>query len=87
MLKTSDRDSQFFKCCSYGCTYKKEKDCAPLLPDCGNVEERDAVLLVGAYPRHEQPLLNLRLRKAALKGSKVMTIDSHARDFNFAIYI
>ena len=26
MLKTSDRDSQFFKCCSYGCTYKKEKE-------------------------------------------------------------
>ena len=26
LLKTADKDSKFFKCCSYGCTYRKEKE-------------------------------------------------------------
>jgi len=63
-------------------------DADPLCPASGNLrdlEEADAVFLVGAYPRHEQPLLNLRLRKAALKGSKIIALDTHARPFNYGL--
>mgnify|MGYP005632332055 CR=1 FL=1 len=63
-------------------------DADPLCPASGNLrdlEDADAVFLVGAYPRHEQPLLNLRIRKAALKGSKIITLDTHARSFNYGL--
>ncbi|WP_310474006.1 NADH-quinone oxidoreductase subunit NuoG [Sandarakinorhabdus sp.] len=33
-----------------------------------NIETADAILLVGTNPRHEAALLNVRLRKAVLKG-------------------
>lgn len=33
------------------------------------MEEADAIFLIGADPRHEMPLLNVRLRKATLKGA------------------
>ncbi len=56
----------------------------PSLPTLKTLEKADAVVLIGAYPRHEQPLVNLRLRKAALKGARIMTIDTHRRDFNYA---
>ena len=49
------------------------------------IENADAVLLLGTYPRHENPLLNLSLRKAALKGAAVMQIASHAQDFNYSL--
>jgi NADH-quinone oxidoreductase subunit G len=49
------------------------------------VENADAVLLLGSYPRHENPLFNLALRKAALKGAAVMQIGCHAQDFNYAL--
>ena len=49
------------------------------------VESADAVLLLGTYPRHENPLLNLSLRRAALKGGAVMQISSHRRDFNYSL--
>jgi NADH-quinone oxidoreductase subunit G len=56
----------------------------PSAPALADLENADAILLVGAYPRHEQPLLNLRLRKAALRGASVMTLDTHQRPFNYA---
>ncbi len=49
------------------------------------IENADAVLLLGTYPRHENPLLNLSLRKAALKGAAVMQVASHAQDFNYSL--
>ncbi len=49
------------------------------------IENADAVVLLGSYPRHENPLLNLALRKAALKGAAVMQIGSHAQDFNYSL--
>jgi NADH-quinone oxidoreductase subunit G len=64
------------------------QDADPLYPSSGklnDLENADTVLLVGAYPRHEQPLLNLRLRKAALKGCKIITLDTHARPFNYRL--
>lgn len=62
---------------------------APLAPllglDLEKLETADAILLVGSNPRHDQPLINHRIRKAALRGAKVMTINPVAYDFNFPL--
>ncbi len=42
------------------------------------IENADAVLLIGTNPRHEAPLINTRLRKAARKGAKVFAIGPEA---------
>ncbi|MGC9385560.1 MAG: NADH-quinone oxidoreductase subunit NuoG [Hydrogenovibrio sp.] len=49
------------------------------------VESLDAVLLVGSYLRKELPLLNHRVRKAALKGASVMSVNPVDFDFNYAV--
>ena len=45
----------------------------------------DAVLVVGGYPRHDQPLIHHRIRQAALRGAKVFVIDTLAEDYNFEL--
>lgn len=50
-----------------------------------DVENVDAIVLIGSNPRHEQPLLNHRLRKAALKGAKVVAINCCDYDLNYAV--
>ncbi|MEX2481416.1 MAG: NADH-quinone oxidoreductase subunit NuoG [Gammaproteobacteria bacterium] len=57
----------------------------PGLPPLADIEGADAVVLIGAYPRHEQPLVNLRLRKAALKGAAVVALDAIERAFNYPL--
>jgi NADH-quinone oxidoreductase subunit G len=57
----------------------------PTLPALADVEQADAVTLLGVYPRHEAPLLNLRLRKAALRGATVVAVDTLSRDYNFGL--
>jgi len=47
------------------------------------LERAQAVLVVGGHPRHDQPLLNHRIRKAALRGAKVFVLDSYAQGYNF----
>ena len=49
------------------------------------LEQLDAALIVGAYPRHEQPLLNHRLRKAALRGGDVMALNPCGFDWNIEL--
>jgi NADH-quinone oxidoreductase subunit G len=62
---------------------------APLYPAFGRelpaFERIDAALLIGANPRKEVPLLNLRLRKAALKGARVSAINAFDYDFNYPL--
>jgi NADH-quinone oxidoreductase subunit G len=62
---------------------------APVYPSLGqplaDFERARAVLLVGSNPRKDQPLLNLRLRKAALKGARVMAINAVDHDFNYRL--
>ncbi len=62
---------------------------APLYPAFGRslpeFETLDAALLIGANPRKEVPLLNLRLRKAALKGARVSVINVQEYDFNYSL--
>ena len=49
------------------------------------VEKANAVLLVGSNPRHDQPLLAHRIRKATKKGAKIHTVDALDHDFNFPV--
>lgn len=50
-----------------------------------DLEQADTVLLVGSDIRQEQPLANARLRKAALKGAKIMAVNPIAYDYNYAL--
>ncbi len=47
-----------------------------------DLEQLDAALVIGAYPRHEQPLINHRLRKAAKAGGRIMALNPRAFDWN-----
>jgi NADH-quinone oxidoreductase subunit G len=53
--------------------------------DIAEIENLDAALLIGANPRKQQPLLNLRLRKAALKGAAISAVNSIEYDFNYQL--
>ncbi len=50
-----------------------------------DVETCDAVLMVGANPRKEQPIIAHRLRKASLAGARSFAINPIAYDFNFTV--
>jgi NADH-quinone oxidoreductase subunit G len=58
---------------------------APLYPALGmsiaDLETLDAALLIGANPRKDQPLIGLRLRKAAKRGARMMAINPVDYDF------
>jgi NADH-quinone oxidoreductase subunit G len=62
---------------------------APLFPYLGqaiaDLEKSDAVLIIGSHLRKEQPLLNHRLRKATLRGAKVMLVNPVDYEFNLPI--
>jgi len=66
-----------------------DQDAAPVYPTLGipiaDLEQLDAALIIGGYTRKDQPILNHRLRKAALKGAKVMQVNCIDYDFNYAI--
>ena len=66
-----------------------DQDVAPLAPNLGvsiaALEQQEAVLLVGSNIRQEQPLLNHRLRKAALNGARIMTVNLREYNFNYDI--
>ena len=47
------------------------------------LEQADAVLVIGGYPRHDQPLVHHRIRQAALRGAKVFVLDALADEYNF----
>ena len=52
-----------------------------------DIDNLDAVLLVGSNVRKEQPMINHRIRKAALKGAKVMSVNSRELEFNYDVEI
>ncbi|MGI9302639.1 MAG: molybdopterin-dependent oxidoreductase, partial [Gammaproteobacteria bacterium] len=68
-----------------------DQEHAPLFPWLGHpiadLENRDAVLLVGANVREEQPIAAHRLRKAALAGAKVMAVNARDCDFRFPLAV
>lgn len=53
--------------------------------DVTEIENLDTVLLIGGNPRKQQPLLNLRLRKAALKGAAISAVNPVKYDFNYQL--
>ena len=65
------------------------QEVAPAYPGIGlslaEVEQLDAVLLVGSNPRKDQPIFNHRLRKAVLAGARVIAINPVDFDFNYDI--
>jgi NADH-quinone oxidoreductase subunit G len=66
-----------------------DQDQAPLFPYLGQtiveLEQNDVTLVIGSHVRKEQPLLNHRLRKATLRGGKVILINSVDYEFNYPI--
>lgn len=66
-----------------------DQDDAPLFPYLGqpiaNLETCDTALVIGSHLRKEQPLLNHRLRKAALRGAKIIVINPVDYEFNYPI--
>lgn len=66
-----------------------DQDAAPVWPGLGlslaEAQELEAVLVVGGFPRKDQPLFNHRLRKAALAGAAVMAINPVDFDFNYPL--
>ncbi len=66
-----------------------DQDQAPAAPGLGltlqQVEQLDAVLLIGGFPRKDQPIFNHRLRQAARAGARVMVINPVDFDFNFEL--
>jgi len=66
-----------------------DQDIASQFPALGqsltDLENNDAVLLVGSWIRKDQPIAAHRIRKASLKGAKIMTVNAVDYDFNFAV--
>ena len=66
-----------------------DQDAAPVWPGLGlslvEAQELEAVLVVGGFPRKDQPLLNHRLRKAALAGAEVMALNPVDFEFNYPL--
>ncbi|MHB8534487.1 MAG: NADH-quinone oxidoreductase subunit NuoG [Sulfuricaulis sp.] len=66
-----------------------DDNAAPLFPALGrpiaDLENIDVLLLIGANPRKDQPLINLRLRKAVLKGARVLAINPVDYDFGYRL--
>jgi len=67
-----------------------DQDLAPMFPALDmpikQLEDLDAALLIGSYIRKEQPVAGIRLRKAALKGGRMMFINPVDYDFNFPVH-
>ena len=54
----------------------------PRIPDKDKVENNDLIILLGAFPRTDVPIVNILLRNAIKKGSKAIVIDSYDREYN-----
>ncbi len=67
-----------------------DQDAQPLMPTLGcsidELESLDAALLIGSNVRLDQPILNHRLRKAALSGGRVMFINPVDYESNIDTY-
>ena len=67
-----------------------DQDAAPVMPWLGQsieqLEKLDAALLIGSNVRKEQPIANLRLRKATVNNdAKVSFVNPRQYDFNFDV--
>ena len=66
-----------------------DQDIAPQFPALGQsldeLENNDAILLVGSWIRKDQPIAGHRVRKASRNGAKIMTVNAVDFDFNFPV--
>ncbi|MFK5913864.1 MAG: NADH-quinone oxidoreductase subunit NuoG [Woeseiaceae bacterium] len=66
-----------------------DQDIAPKTPGLGqslpDLENNDAVLLVGSWIRKDQPIAAHRIRKATQKGAKVFAVNAVDFEFNFPV--
>jgi NADH-quinone oxidoreductase subunit G len=67
-----------------------DQDSAPVMPwlgqDIENLENIDAALLIGSNTRKEQPIVNHRLRKAAVNNNaQISFINTRTFEFNFPL--
>ena len=64
-----------------------DQDIAPQFPALAqsltDLENNDAILLVGSWVRKDQPIAGHRIRKAFRKGAKIMAVNAVDFDFNF----
>ncbi|HEC05008.1 MAG TPA: NADH-quinone oxidoreductase subunit G, partial [Thiothrix sp.] len=66
-----------------------DQDKSPQFPWLGStlpeLEDEDVIVLIGSDVRREQPMANHRIRKAVLKGAKVIVINPIKVDFNYSV--
>lgn len=66
-----------------------DQDSAPQFPALGqsltDLENNNAILLVGSWIRKDQPIIAHRIRQASRKGAKVMSVNAVDFDFNFPV--
>lgn len=66
-----------------------DQDSEPVFPWLGqsikDLENNDAVLLVGSNVRHDQPIAGHRVRTASLAGARIMAVNPVDYDFNFPL--
>ena len=66
-----------------------DQDSSPMFPwlgcDIQDIENSDAILIIGSNLRMETPIIAHRVRKAALTGSKVSFVNGQKYDYNFAV--
>lgn len=66
-----------------------DQDAAPVYPALGcsieDLENQNAVLLIGSNIRQDQPIAGHRLRKAAMRGAQISCVNSLDYDFNFPL--
>jgi NADH-quinone oxidoreductase subunit G len=63
---------------------------APLYPGFSkmalkDIAEKDVLVILGAFPRDSQPLLNYRIRKAVLSGTRVVVLNPVPYDWNYEL--
>ncbi|NNF96652.1 MAG: NADH-quinone oxidoreductase subunit NuoG, partial [Halobacteria archaeon] len=66
-----------------------DQDIAPLYPALGqgiaDLQDLDAALLIGSWIRKDQPIAAHRLRKAVLRGARIMAVNALDYEFNFPL--
>ena len=66
-----------------------DQDIAPLYPALGqgvdDLQDQDAILLIGSWLRKDQPIAAHRVRKAAMRGANVMAVNALDYEFTFPL--
>ncbi len=57
----------------------------PRIPDKDRLESNDLIIILGAFPRTDVPIVNILVRNSIKKGSKAIVIDSYDREYNHSV--